>query len=267
MIAEVSRICGSAARVKEYIKEHGAENLFGEMEFQAFGLANGHAQTLALARRQLPEIFERFPLNMVAYIAAIECEFREININNPWLGPQERAEFDRFLSRQDQDVVRRAQQLVKERWLDAKLVQWRKDWRDVSFPVLWHALKPGAMRRILGKLTRLGLRRLARPAAADSSPGARPGMRADFHGGMVTVYCDSFGGKDGLDMARHLDEVVVAFDRQEEAHLVEFYAGGYMLGARRLETAAARAALGSASTSASIELRRTAERTGQSQRL
>jgi hypothetical protein len=209
---------GSANRVKEYIQEHGDEKLFSELEFQAFGLANGHAQTLAMSRRLLPDVFGPYSLDMVTYLAAVELEFRQVNINNPWLGPEERAEFDRYVARQDPEVVRRAMLLADERSLDVRLAMFRRDWRELSFALVRDALKPRSLQRIFSKAKRIALRRLA----------------GDFQSWMVTVDCASIGIKDGLDMARQLDAVAKQYDPEEPSRLVEFYTAGYMLGASRI---------------------------------
>jgi hypothetical protein len=222
---------GNAVRVREFIHEHGAENLFGDLEFRAVSLTNGHAQTLALLRRLLPEAFGRFNLDLIAYIAGIECEFRGININNPWLGPEERVQFDSFLARQDRKIIEQALQVVEERWFNEKVERWRKDWRNVSVPVFRYVLQPQVFSRVLKKVLQLLLRRLTRPDTTNSRLSVKPGIRADFYGAMVTVHCDSFGGRDGLDLARLIGEIVAAFDQRDGRNLNDFYSKGYMLAA------------------------------------
>ena len=227
---------GNAARVQEFIDEHRAESMFGDLEFQALSLTNGHAQTLALLRRLLPETFSRFHLDLIAYIAGIECEFQGINVNNPWLGPEERSQFDRFLARQDKKIVREAFQYVEQRWFDYKMALWQNDWRNVSVPVFRYALRPRVIGQVFRKILRRLLRLLTRPDPANSKERAQPGIRAELRGAMVTVHCDSFGGRDGLDLARRLDEIVSAFDNRDTRNLIDFYSNGYIFAAHMPES-------------------------------
>lgn len=227
---------GNTTRLQEFIDEHHAENLFGDLEFRALSLTNGHAQTFALLRRLLPETFGRFHPDLVAYIAGIESEFRGININNPCLGPEERIQFDRFLARQESRIVNEAFQLVEERWSNEKLEQWRKDRRNLSAPVFRYVLRPRVLSRVLKKILQLLLRRPSSPNTAKSRIDAKSGIRADFHGVMVTVHCESFGGQNGLDLARRIDEIVAALDQREDRNLTDFYSKGYMLAAHTPES-------------------------------
>jgi glycosyltransferase involved in cell wall biosynthesis len=226
---------GNTARAKAFHEEHGAENMHADLEFQAVSLTNGHAQTLAMLRRLLPEAFGRFHLDLVAYIAGVECEFRGININNPWLGPEDRTEFDRFLARQDRAVVTQAFRIVEERMFNESVEQWRKDWRNFSFPVLWHMLRPRVLLRFPKRVLKFMLRRVMHPAADPKTASPSP-LRADRHGVMVTVHCNSFGGRDGFDLARRIEEIVSTFDRRSDRNLVDFYSQGYMVAAHSPES-------------------------------
>lgn len=227
---------GNSTRVQKFLDEQGAENLIGDLEFQALSLTNGHAQTLALLQRLLPEAFGRFHLDLVAYIAGIESEFRGININNPWLGPEERAQFDRFLARQDRKIIKQALQVVEERWFNEKVERWRKDWRNISVPVVRYVLRPHVLSHVLKRVLRLLVRRLTRPDKANSRLGLKPGIRADFHGVMVTVHCDSFGGRNGFDLARRIDQIISAYDQRDDRNLVDFYTKHYLLAAHMPES-------------------------------
>jgi hypothetical protein len=66
--------------------------------------------------------------------------------------------------------------------------------------------------------------------------GVKSGVQADFEGVMVTVHGASFGGQDGLDMARRVDAIVAAFDRRSGRNLTDFYSNGYMLAAHTPES-------------------------------
>jgi len=72
--------------------------------------------------------------------------------------------------------------------------------------------------------------------------GVRPGLRADFHGVMVTVHCESFGGRNGLDLARRIDEIISAYDQRVDRNLVDFYSKDYMIAAHVPESFSLRAA-------------------------
>lgn len=222
---------GNVTRVQQFLDEHGTENLFGDLEFQGVSLTNGHAQTLAMLRRLLTEVFGRFQLDLVAYIVGVESEFRGINIHNPWLKPEERVQFDRFLVRQDREIVRRAMQIVEERWIDDQVMQWRKDWRRISLPAIRYLLQPAVLSRGFTKILKLLLRRRTRPVSAPVEAGPRSSIRATIRGAMVTVHCESFGGRDGLDLARRFDEIVAAFDQRDARNLTDFFSKDYMLAA------------------------------------
>jgi hypothetical protein len=83
--------------------------------------------------------------------------------------------------------------------------------------------------RVLKKILQLLLRRLSSPNTAKSRMVAKSGIRAEFHGVMVTVHCESFSGQNGLDLARRVDEIVAAFDQPGDRNLTDFHSKGYML--------------------------------------
>ena len=75
-------------------------------------------------------------------------------------------------------------------------------------------------------------------SAPSSAPGAAKSnleLVAEQRGVKVCVDCSSFGGQNGLDLVRRLDDIVTTCDRREVNNLVDFFNKGFLVAAHEAD--------------------------------
>lgn len=234
---------GSVQRVTDFFDEFQGVDIYPNSELKIRALLNGYAETLNLLRHLLPEVFSPYNIDLVALIVGIELEFCSIT-HSPFLGPRERMEFDTFVAKQDPAIVEQAMEIVRKRKIDDSIEAWRLNRSRVSWPIIAHVLRPGLILRIF-RLAMMTMRSLfvRGQQSAPSAPGA---AKSNFElvvkqqGAMAKVDCSSFGGKDGLDLVRRLEDVVTACDRREVNNLVDFFNKGFLVAAYEADHLAGR---------------------------
>jgi len=229
---------GNQQRLRQYYEEFDRQDIYPHQELKLRSLWNGHAETVNLLRHILPEAFSHHHVDLVALIAAIECEFRGIGIHNSFLGQRERLAFDAFVKKQDPAIVEQAMEIVRRRRVDDSIVAWRSIRRDFSWPVLGFLLSPMSLKWIAVKAMRYLDVQLTRPRSAPSKSvafGNDMNLAVRHRHGKAWLDCDSFGGQNGLDLVRKFDDVVVACDRREARNLVEFFGKGFLVAAHEAD--------------------------------
>ena len=231
---------GNQQRLRQYYEEFDGQDIYPHQELKLQSLWNGHAATVNLLRHILPEAFSHHHVDLVALIAAIECEFRGIGIHNSFLGKRERLAFDAFVKKQDPAIVREAMKIVNERWVNGILEIWKANYWRFSWPIL-NVLLHQSLEWFAVKVKRFLVARLTRPRAAPSNPVASISnlqLTVEYREGKAWLDCASLGGKDGLDLVRRFDDVVAACDRREVNNLVDFFNKGFLVAAHEVDNLA-----------------------------
>jgi len=217
---------GNARRARDYFDELQQQDIYPHSKLKIKAYCNGHAETLNLLRRLLPDVFGPHDVDPVALIAAVECELRGIGMHNPFLGPHERVAFDIFLRSEDPGIVEEAMKIVRQRKTLATLETWRSNRWRFSWHLLSVLARPEFLFRSILKLMRYFIGSLTRaqsnpPASADAG-GARMAS-VKHHDAKTWLECSSLGAENGLDLIRRFDDVVKAFDRRDSRNLAAFH--------------------------------------------
>lgn len=227
---------GNQERVRQFYDEFD-QDIYPHHELKLRSLWNGHAETFNLLRHILPDVFARYCIDPTALIAALECEFQGIGIHNSFLGPQERAAFDAFTRKQDPAIVKQAMEIVKQRKLGNRIETFRAGRVRGSWHVLGALLNPGLLKWIVvNAITYLGMRiTRPRPAASAAVAGNDTLQLVAKHRDSTTwLDCSSFGGKNGLDVVRRLDEIVAVCDRRDAGNIAELFSKGFLVAAHEV---------------------------------
>jgi glycosyltransferase involved in cell wall biosynthesis len=223
---------GSPQRARDYFSELQQEDIYPHSTLKIRAYSNGHAETLNLLRYILPEVFARYHVDLGALILAVECEFQGVNIHNPFLGPHERMEFDAFVAKQIPAIVESVKEIVKSRKTEHDIHVMRSNIR-LLWPILSLLKHHNSLELIVAKIKQSLIARLTRQRLSSSKPAAGSNLKlaVTYRDGKAWLECDSFGGKDGLDLVRRFDDIVNISDLREVNNLVDFYNQGFLLAA------------------------------------
>ena len=230
------RKVGNQQRLRQYYEEFDRQDIYPHQELKLRSLWNGHAETLNLLRHILPVAFAHHRVDQVALITAIECEFRSINIHNPFLGPRERMEFDAFVAKQDPEVVAAAMQQVGKRAVLSGLERWISkptsllghlmhlacQIREAMKIIARGRLNKDAFEHIAGQLKRLTTDGNGTTGNTNST------VRRQYMGRMIKLQCSDFGCHNGLDLACKLDSIAQQFDHRGWSNVEAFGNAGLM---------------------------------------
>lgn len=228
---------GNPQRARDYFDELQQEDIYPNSELKIRAYCNGHAETLNLLRRLIPEVFARHKIDPMALIAAVECELRGIGMHNPFLGPRERLAFDAFLRQQDAAIVEQAMEIVKKRKLGNSIEAFRANSSCLPWPLLGSLLSPGVLKWAAMKTVRYLDVRLIRPRSIPARSVATNGglqLVAKHRDTKTLLDCSSFGGKNGLDLVYRFEEIVAACDHRDAGNLSDFFSKGFLVAAHEV---------------------------------
>jgi hypothetical protein len=215
---------GNPQRAKDFFDELSEQDLYGHSPLKMRSYSNGHVETLNLLREILPEAFSRHHVDQVALIAAVEREFRGIQIHNPFLGEREREAFRAYLGQQDPAVVAEAMREADSRERVHREAKWRR-----ALPL---SLRGRIAEWVNGTFLEDPLRKMFRLffppgiAAPPRTLGER-GVRRHIMGRMTRIECADIDCRDGFDLIRALPDVAETFDPVDWTNVGSFFQSGF----------------------------------------